>query len=97
MKKNVFNDLRLNSSSLLTLFNDQNEILNIAAQAPSPSKNFYQLLMTNKLIILRWWEISRRSTSESRYPGERRSTYDEFSEDAELIQRKMLKRLLFSF
>ncbi len=93
MRKNIFNDLRSNSSSLLTLFENQNEILNIAAQAPSPSKNYYQLLMTNKHITLRWWEISRRASMDSRYPGEKKLTYDEFLEDDELIQRKLHKVL----
>ncbi len=91
MRKNIFSDLRSASSSLLTLFDNQNEILNISAQAPSPSKNFYQLLMTNRLIILRWWQISRRSTQDSRYPGEKKVTYEEFSEDDDLIQRKLMK------
>jgi len=46
--------------------------------------------MTNRLIILRWWQISRRSTQDSRYPGEKKLTYEEFSEDDDLIQRKLM-------
>lgn len=89
MESNIFSQLERQSSSLLSLFKNKKnpEILNISGQAPSPSKNFYQLIMNNKLIILRWWEISRRSTSDSRCPGETKVSYNDFVYD-ELIQRK---------
>lgn len=88
MEQNVFGDLKKRNSGLMSLFNMKNtELLNIAAQAPSPSKNYYQLVMTHGMIILRWWEISRRSTAESRCPGESRATYEEFIDD-NLMQSK---------
>ena len=82
MEQNIFGDLKKRNSALMSLFNMKNtEILNVAFQAPSPSKNYYQLIMTHSTIILRWWEISRRSTTESRYPGESKATYEEFIDD----------------
>lgn len=46
-KNNVFHDLKKRNSILLTLFNLKNpEILNLGAQAPPPSKDYCQLLLT---------------------------------------------------
>lgn len=84
---NIFNELKAKDSNLLTLFN-RNEILNIACQAPSPSKNYCQLLMTHTHIIYRWWEISLHSTSDSRCPGEIKNSFDQFINDYDDIQSK---------
>ena len=89
MKPNIFIQLKKRDSNLLTLFvNKKNpEVLNVAKQAPAPSKNYYQLLVNNTTVMLRWWEISRRGTSESRYPGQAVASYDEFIYD-DLMQRE---------
>ena len=88
---NIFHELKKRDSILLTLFNMKNtEILNVGAQAPSPSKNYCQLIMTQEQIIFRWWQISLRNSADSRYPGESIDTYEDFIYD-ELLQRNFIQ------
>lgn len=48
----AFNLLKKRKSILLTLFDTKNnEILNEGAQAPSPSKDYCQLILTNDRVI----------------------------------------------
>ena len=84
---NVFDEMKRRQSILLTLFNLKNtEIINVATQAPSPSKDYCQLVVTHKTVIYRWWKILLRGDSESRYPGEIKDSYEDFLHD-ETIQR----------
>lgn len=51
--RNIFHDLKDRKSILMTLFNPRNtEILNIGAQAPSPSKDYCQLILTQEKVDL---------------------------------------------
>ena len=48
----TFNDLKKRKSILLNLFDAKNnEILNEGAQAPSPSKDYCQLIVNNERVI----------------------------------------------
>ena len=50
--QNIFEELKKRNSNLLSLFNlKNNEFLNIGAQAPSPSKDYCQLLMTYDKVL----------------------------------------------
>lgn len=80
--RNIFDDLKHRKSILLTLFDlDTNEVLNVAKQAPAPSKDYCQLLLTFRHVIYRVWKITLRGDSESRYPREVRDTYEDFAFD----------------
>lgn len=95
---NIFNELKAKDSNLLGLFNNtSNEILNVACQAPSPSKNYCQLLLTHTRIIYRWWEISLHSTSESRSPGEIENTFDQFINDHDDLQSNIISYIKSSY
>lgn len=92
----VFEELKKKRSGLLSLFNMNNtEILNVACQAPSPSKDYCQLVLTHDQVIYRWWKIALRGDSESRYPGEIKDSYDDFVHD-DLIQRMQLCVVILS-
>ena len=82
---NIFHHLKQRKSILLTLFNMKNkELFEIGAQAPSPSKDYCQLVMTHDMIIFRKWKITLRSDSESRYPSEIKDSYEDFAYDDNL-------------
>lgn len=82
---NVFHDLTERRSILLTLFNMKTkEIFELGAQAPSPSKDYCQLVMTHNMVIFRKWRITLRSDSESRYPSETKDSYEDFIYDENL-------------
>ena len=50
--QNIFEELKKRNSNLLNLFNlKNNEFLNLGAQAPSPSKDYCQLLMTYDKVL----------------------------------------------
>jgi F-box protein 36 len=86
---NVFDDMKRHQSILLTLFNSKNtEIVNVAQQAPSPSKDYCQLVLTHSQVIYRCWRITLHGDSESRYPVEIKDSYEEFVHD-ENIQRNL--------
>jgi hypothetical protein len=85
---NVFDDMKRKGSILLTLFNMNNkEIINVATQAPSPSKDYCQLILSHTQVIYRCWRITLHGDSESRYPTEIKDSYEDFLHD-EAIQRK---------
>lgn len=100
--KNIFLKLKAQGSILLSLFNQNNqEILNIGAQAPSPSKNYCQLMVTQENIIFRSWQISLHTNADSRYPSENSSSYEDFVHD-DILQRihkkiKTSNKYYFSF
>lgn len=86
----AFNLLKKRKSILLTLFDTKNnEILNEGAQAPSPSKDYCQLILTNDRVIYRRWKISIRSgDSAMRWPVEVKDAYNDFIEN-DLVQREI--------
>ncbi|XP_072263796.1 F-box only protein 36 [Pyxicephalus adspersus] len=53
-------------------------------QAPAPSKDFYQLMVSRSEIILRWWKISLRSEFREARPGELKESYEDFVDDSTL-------------
>jgi len=53
-------------------------------QAPSPSKDFNQLLVTENQVILRTWRISIRKDQRYIPPSQRKVPLDEFDEDSQL-------------
>ncbi len=86
--RNIFDEMKSRKSILLTLFDvENNEVVNVAKQAPAPSKDYCQLLLTFSHVVYRCWKITLRGDSESRYPREIRDTYDDFAYD-ENLQRK---------
>ncbi|XP_068677949.1 F-box only protein 36-like [Montipora foliosa] len=50
-------------------------------QAPSPSKDFHQLLVTDSQVILRTWRISVRKDQRYIPPSQRKVPLEEFDED----------------
>ena len=84
----VFDELKYKKSNLLSLFDTRtDELINIGAQAPAPSKDYCQLILNHHYVIFRRWKITLRGDSETRYPSEIKDTYEEFSHD-ENIQSK---------
>ncbi|XP_044288858.1 F-box only protein 36 [Varanus komodoensis] len=53
-------------------------------QAPAPSKDFYQLMVTRKEVIFRWWKISLRSENREARPGELKESHEDFLDDPSL-------------
>nr|XP_034989863.1 F-box only protein 36 [Zootoca vivipara] len=53
-------------------------------QAPAPSKDFYQLLVTKKEVIFRWWKISLRSEFREARPGELKESHEDFLDNPSL-------------
>lgn len=85
----IFDDLKRRQSILLTLFDlGSKEALNEARQAPAPSKDYCQLILTFHHVIFRRWKITLHTDSESRCPREVRDTYDDFRYD-ENTQREI--------
>lgn len=92
--ENIFDKLKTRGSILLTLFNLNNqEILNMGAQAPSPSKNYCQVVLNHTNVLFRTWNISLHVNSDSRFPSENISSYDDFVHD-EVMQSKLTFRQL---
>lgn len=87
---NIFHELEKRRSILLNLFNVKTrEAINHCGTAPSPSKDYCQLLLTFDHVIYRWWRVTRRHDADKFHPGEIKDTYVDFSGD-DLIQRKYL-------
>ncbi|XP_033894694.2 F-box only protein 36-like isoform X2 [Acipenser ruthenus] len=59
-------------------------VLESNGQAPAPSKDFYQLVVTKKEVIWRFWKISLRSEFRTTNPGELRETHKEYLDDYSL-------------
>ncbi|XP_075125149.1 F-box only protein 36 [Leptodactylus fuscus] len=53
-------------------------------QAPAPSKDFYQLVVSRGEVILRWWKISLRSEFREARPGEQKESHEDFVDDSTL-------------
>ncbi|XP_063298373.1 F-box only protein 36 isoform X1 [Pelobates fuscus] len=53
-------------------------------QAPSPSKDFHQILVTRTEVIFRWWKISLRSEFRNTKPGELKESHVDFVDDTTL-------------
>ncbi|XP_030621045.1 F-box only protein 36a [Chanos chanos] len=53
-------------------------------QGPSPSKDFFQLVITRTEVIWRWWKISLRVDLRGAAPGELKQSHDEFLHDSQL-------------
>lgn len=62
----------------------QGTLFEMSAQAPPPSKDYYQLLVTNSMVIWRCWRISLRSESRNVHPSEEKNTYQDFLDDLNL-------------
>ncbi|XP_067157992.1 F-box only protein 36 isoform X2 [Apteryx mantelli] len=70
---------RPNMASLL-----REELLEARGQAPAPSKDFCQLLVTRRQVIFRWWKISLRSEFRDARPGEIKESHEDFLDDSSL-------------
>uniref|UniRef100_A0A8C5QT65 F-box protein 36 n=1 Tax=Leptobrachium leishanense TaxID=445787 RepID=A0A8C5QT65_9ANUR len=55
-----------------------------SGQAPSPSKDFYQLTVNRNQVVLRWWKISLRSEFHDTKPGELKESHVDFVDDTTL-------------
>ncbi|XP_070537938.1 F-box only protein 36-like [Ptychodera flava] len=55
-------------------------LLDLSGQAPSPLKDFHQLLVTKDEVIWRWWKISLRNDKKVA-PGEVRESHEDFVYD----------------
>ncbi|XP_066454276.1 F-box only protein 36 [Eleutherodactylus coqui] len=55
-----------------------------SGQAPAPSKDFYQILVSRSEVIIRWWKISLRSEFREARPGELRESHEDFVDDSTL-------------
>ncbi|GCC17507.1 F-box only protein 36-like [Chiloscyllium punctatum] len=53
-------------------------LFEIRAQAPAPSKDYHQLLVTDSEVIWRWWKISFRSEFRNVHPGEQVNSHQDF-------------------
>ncbi|XP_050822142.1 F-box only protein 36 [Gopherus flavomarginatus] len=62
----------------------QENLFETRAQAPAPSKDFYQLIVTRKEVIFRWWKISLRSEFREAKPGELKESHEYFLDDPSL-------------
>ncbi|XP_072897583.1 F-box only protein 36-like isoform X2 [Hemitrygon akajei] len=62
----------------------QGTIFEISSQAPPPSKDYYQLLVTNSSVTWRWWKISLRREFRNVNPGEKKNSYQDFLDDLSL-------------
>ncbi|XP_075274081.1 F-box only protein 36 [Opisthocomus hoazin] len=59
-------------------------VFEASGQALAPSKDFYQLLVTRREVIFRWWKISLRSEFRESRPGEIKASWEDFLDDSSL-------------
>ncbi|XP_028917833.1 F-box only protein 36 isoform X2 [Ornithorhynchus anatinus] len=59
-------------------------LFEVVGQAPAPSKDYYQLQITQSQIIFRWWKITLRSQVQMNNPGEVKESHHDFLDDASL-------------
>ncbi|XP_041919213.1 F-box only protein 36a [Alosa sapidissima] len=59
-------------------------LFEITGQGPSPTKDFFQLLITKTEVIWRTWKISLRREFKGAEPGEMKQSHDDFLHDAGL-------------
>ncbi|KAM9231114.1 LOW QUALITY PROTEIN: F-box only protein 36 [Leptosomus discolor] len=64
----------------------QEELFETSGQAPAPSKDFCQPLVTRREVIFRWWKISPRSKYRESRPGEIKESHEDFLNDSLHIQ-----------
>nr|XP_055029587.1 F-box only protein 36a [Misgurnus anguillicaudatus]XP_055029588.1 F-box only protein 36a [Misgurnus anguillicaudatus] len=62
-------------------------LFEIDGQGPAPSKDFYQLIITQKEVIWRWWKISMRSEFRGIPPGEIKHSHNYFVQDSALQEQ----------
>lgn len=55
-------------------------LLNYADQAPSPQKDFCQLIVKTDKVTFRWWKITMRKNAVS-HPGQILDSYEDFEQD----------------
>ncbi|KAM8953203.1 F-box only protein 36 [Pelodytes ibericus] len=67
-------------------------LLEICGQAPAPSKDFFQLVVTRTEMIFRSWKISLRSEFRETKPGEVKESHLDFVDD-ETLQAQI--RIIF--
>ncbi|XP_062438842.1 F-box only protein 36 [Rhea pennata] len=60
------------------------ELFETRGQAPAPSKDFCQLLVTRRQVIFRWWKISLRNEFREGKPGEIKESHEDFLDDSSL-------------
>ncbi|KAM7107948.1 F-box only protein 36 [Ciconia maguari] len=60
------------------------EVFETHGQAPAPSKDFCQLLVTRREVIFRWWKISLRNEFRESRPGEIKESQEDFLDDSSL-------------
>ncbi|NWU55160.1 FBX36 protein, partial [Dromas ardeola] len=60
------------------------EVFETRRQAPAPSKDFCQLLVTRREVIFRWWKISLRNKFRESRPGEIKESWEDFLDDSSL-------------
>ncbi|KAM6063709.1 F-box only protein 36 isoform 1-T1 [Theristicus caerulescens] len=60
------------------------EVFERRGQAPAPSKDFCQLLVTRREVIFRWWKISLRNELRESRPGEIKESQEDFLGDSSL-------------
>ncbi|KAM6259691.1 F-box only protein 36 isoform 2-T2 [Spheniscus humboldti] len=60
------------------------EVFETRGQAPAPSKDFCQLLVTRREVIFRWWKISLRNEFRESRPGEIKESQEDFLDDSSL-------------
>ncbi|XP_063162737.1 F-box only protein 36 [Candoia aspera] len=60
------------------------DLFEARGQAPAPSKDFYQIVVTRKEVIFRWWKISLRSEYREAKPGELKESHEDFLDDPSL-------------
>ncbi|XP_062408498.1 F-box only protein 36a isoform X1 [Sardina pilchardus] len=59
-------------------------VFEITGQGPSPTKDFFQLVITKTEVIWTSWKISLRSEFRGAAPGEMRQSHNDFLHDARL-------------
>ncbi|XP_071668613.1 F-box only protein 36 isoform X2 [Patagioenas fasciata] len=72
----------------------QEVLFETRGQAPAPSKDFCQLLVTRRQVIFRWWKISLRSESRESRPGATYASHEDFLQNSSLQSKyDLLERL----
>ncbi|KAK1167866.1 F-box only protein 36-like [Acipenser oxyrinchus oxyrinchus] len=62
----------------------EDKLYEFSQQAPSPCKDFYQLLVTKKEVVWRVWKVSNPYKRERAQPGEERKSHNDFLVDDHL-------------
>ncbi|XP_061099980.1 F-box only protein 36b [Conger conger] len=62
----------------------EDKLFEVSGQGAAPNKDFYQLVITRKEVIWRFWKISLRSEFRTARPGELKIPHDYFLHDTQL-------------